>query len=46
MNEWQDLIIGSELVASELKVFVNLVGALFLLEIATQIAAFIGGIKR
>ena len=46
MNEWKEIIIGTLEIAPELEVFVNLVGALFLLEIITQVAAFIGGVKR
>lgn len=46
MNEWQNLIIGTLEVAPELQVLVNLVGALFLLEIGTQIIALISGVKR
>lgn len=46
MSEWRDLIIGTLQVAPELEVFVNIVGALFLLEIATLCVAFLGGIKN
>lgn len=46
MNQWQDLIVGTLEVAPEVQVFVNIVGALFLLEIALSVVSFLGGIGR
>lgn len=46
MNQWQDLIVGTLEVAPEVQVFVNIIGALFLLEIALSVVSFLGGIGR
>lgn len=46
MNQWNELIIGTLQVAPELQVLVNLIGAMFLLEIATNIVALLSGMKR
>lgn len=46
METWKDLIVGTLEIAPELQVLVNLVGALFLLELASGIVALLGGVRR
>lgn len=46
MTAWQELVIGTFQIAPELTVFVNVIGALFLLEIALSVVSFLGGIGR
>lgn len=46
MSAWQDLIVGSLEISNELSVLVNIIGALFLLEIITSVVAFLSGVRR
>lgn len=46
MDAWKELVIGTLEIAPELEVLVSCIGAMFFLEVATNIIALIAGVKR
>lgn len=46
MDLWQNLVVGTLEIVPELSVLVNIIGAMFLLEIATSAIALLSGVRR
>lgn len=46
MDSWYNLIVGTLVIAPEISVLVNIIGAVFLLEIVSNVVALLSSIKR
>lgn len=46
MDAWYNLIVGTLDIAPEISVLVNIIGAVFLLEIITNVVALLSSVKR